>query len=408
MIENKYKHVVITVCSIVILATIWAGCGSGGFSPPGQQEEEKAHPPAQLDPANWYPGDAHGHSDYSLLAFYEEGLVPLAEMAEAAFGGDDPLAWLLMTDHGPQLGMRDGLVTAYSEEQGRRRFEEERAEAKELEASGAAGCLMIGEELGTVTSGHLAVYGINGYVTDSPMDNDEEGFIKRVGEAGGFCFIAHPRQRSNSVTFWHWPGFEQYVSGITPGSTLRGFELLSGVHVDPEGTGLLETWDRALAGGAHVLVTGVSDAHTPGDVGRMARTYIFADKQGAALDGSDHAAVLEALREGHSVATTGPLALCYTVNQRTGRGAGPGESLAILPGDKVTVYTACGSGKTACDGLKLVTDLAGVDLIKEPGAAFSLTIPEPSDKEGYYLRLEGYGPGGACYTNPVFLISDLR
>ncbi len=273
-----------------------------------------------------------------------------------------------------------------------------------LEKSGAAPCLLIGEELGTITSGHLVAYGIKRYVTDTAMDADEEGFIRRVGEAGGFGFIAHPRQRESSVTFWHWPSFEQYISGITPDSTLRGFEVLSGVHVHPEQTGLLEAWDRALAGGAPVLVTGVSDAHTPQEVGRMARTYVFVDKQGAPLDSGDHAAVLEALRKGHSVATNGPLAVCYAVNQRTGRGAGPGESLEVRPGDEITVHTACGSGDAACTGLKVVTDLPGADLIKDPGATFNLTVPERTGQDGHYLRLEGYGPGGACYANPVFLV----
>ena len=383
-----------------LLAALLAGCGPS--QEPGAAPDELDSPvSAQLDPANWYPGDAHDHCDYSKLAFYEEGLVPLPELAEAAFGGEDPLAWLVLTDHGPQLGMEGGLATAYSAEHGRARFEEERAEALELERSGAAGCLLVGEELGTVTSGHFAAYDIDGYVVDSAWDNGEEGFIRRVGEAGGFGFIAHPRQRKGGVTFWHWPGFERYISGITADSTLRGFEVLSGVHVNPEQMGLLEAWDRALAAGVPVLVTGVSDAHTPQEVGRFARTYVFVDKGGAPLDGGDHAAVLDALRRGRSVASNGPRAVCYAVNRRTGQGAGPGEYLAVSPGDEVTVHTACAAA--ACTGLKLVSDLPGADLVKDPGAVFNLSIPAPADRNGHYLRLEGFGPGGACYANPVFL-----
>ena len=155
------------------------------------------------------------------------------------------------------------------------------------------------------------------------------------------------------------------------------------MHEHPEQTGLLEAWDRALAGGAPVLVTGVSDAHTPQEVGRMARTYVFVDKQGAPLDSGDHAAVLEALRQGHSVATNGPLAVCIAVNQRTGGGAGPGESLEVRPGDEITVHTAWGgSGDAACTGLKVVTDLPGADLIKDPGATFNLTVPERTGQVG--------------------------
>ena len=95
------------MAAALLLAAALAGCGSKSLTPPATQVEEK-RPPAQLDPANWYPGDAHDHCIYSELAFYEEGLVSLAEVAEAAFEGDDPLAWLYMTDHGPQLGMKDG------------------------------------------------------------------------------------------------------------------------------------------------------------------------------------------------------------------------------------------------------------------------------------------------------------
>ncbi len=401
MFEQKYLRIVIFILAIALLAGA-AGCGSRNaavFTP----EEEPARPPAQLDLANWYPGDTHDHSIYSLLAFYEEGLAPLSQVVESAFGGDSPLAWLIMTEHGPQLGMPEGDVTSYGEEQGRLRFAEEQAEMLSLEASGQAGCLMLGEELGTVISGHLIALGINGYVTDGPLDADEQGFIRRVGEAGGFCFIAHPRQQQGQVTFWHWPGFAEDISGITPDSTLRGFELLSGEHIYPEQTGLLDAWDQELARGTPVLVTGVSDAHHPEEVGRKARTYIFIDKGGARLNGRDHDAVLQALRQGHAVVTTGPLAVLMAVNLRSGDSAGPGETLRVKPGDAIAVNTAGGSGEAGCEKMKLVSDLLQAGLLDNAGAVFNLTIPSRTDGAPHYLRMEGYGPNGTCYTNPIFL-----
>ncbi len=358
----------------------------------------------QLDQENWYPGDAHDHSDYSRLAIYEEGLKPLSEVAEAAFNGEDPLAWLIMTEHGPQLGMVNGNLAVYNEEYGRTRFIEEEEEMLALEKSGQADCLIMGEELGTVTSGHLVAYGVEEYIVDGPLDSDENGFIERVEGTGGFCFIAHPRQQSNGVTFWHWPDFEREISTITPDSALRGFELLSGVHESPDQTGLTETWDRALADGGRVLVTGTSDAHKPEEVGRFARTYVFLGEKGVHLGTKDHADVLEALREGHSVVTNGPLAVCVAVNVRSGDTAGPGDVMQVEPGDEITVYTAAGDAGGGCGEVKLVSDLAGAGLIKDAGATFNLTVPEQSGLEGYYFRLEGYGSGGTCYTNPVFLV----
>lgn len=401
MLKKNNLRIVIIILAIALLAWV-AGCGSRN-APAPPQEEEPARPPAMLDLANWYPGDAHDHSIYSLLSFYEEGLAPLSEVAQTAFGGDSPLAWLIMTEHGPQLGMPDGNVTSYGEEQGSVRFAQEQAEMLSLEATGQAGCLMMGEELGTVVSGHLIALGIDGYVADGPLDADEQGFIRRVGEAGGFCFIAHPRQQEGQLTYWHWPGFEQTISGITPDSTLRGFELLSGSHIYPEQTGLLAAWDRELARGTPVLVTGVSDAHRLGEVGQRARTYVFINKGGDRLNGGDHDAVLEALRQGHAVVTTGPLAVCMAVNRRSGESAGPGDTLRVKPGDGIAVYTAGGSGDTGCEKMKLVSDLLGVGLIDDAGAVFNLTIPSQLDEGGYYLRLEGYGPNGTCYTNPIFL-----
>jgi hypothetical protein len=401
MLEHKYLRIVIIFLVTALLAGA-AGCGSRNAPAPAQ-EEEQARPPALLDPANWYPGDAHDHSTYSILAYYDEGLAPLAQVVETAFTGDSPLAWLVMTDHGPQLGMRDGNLALYSEEQGRLRFAQEQAEMLSLEAAGQAGCLMMGEELGTLASGHLIALGIDGYVADGPLEDNEQGFINRVGEAGGFCFIAHPRQKEGQLTYWHWPGFEQTIGGITPDSTLRGFELLSGSHIYPEQTGLLETWDRELARGTPVLVTGVSDAHRLGEAGQRARTYIFVDKGGARLEGRDHSAVLEALQQGHAVATTGPLAVAMAVNRRSGESAGPGDTLQVKPGDGIAVYTAGGSGDTGCKKMKLVSDLLGVGLIDDAGATFNLTIPSQAEEGGYYLRLEGYGPNGTCYTNPIFL-----
>lgn len=402
MVRLNYLQTVILILALALLTATAPGCGNDDH-PASIERDGKGEFP-QLDPANWYPGDAHDHSEYSRLAGYNEGLMPLADVVDAAFGGENPLAWLIMTEHGPQLGMVNGNLAVYNEEYGRARFAEEVGEMLALEQSGRADCLMMGEELGTVTSGHLVAYDINGYVTDGPLDSDEDGFMERVRDAGGFCFIAHPRQETGGITFWHWPDFERDISSITPDSTLRGFELLSGVHESPDQTGLLETWDRVLADGSRALATGTSDAHKPEEVGAYARTYVFLEEGGASLNEEDHAGVLNALRDGHSVVTNGPLALCVAVNTRSGGAAGPGDVLRVDPGDEIIVYTAAAEVGGGCEGVKLISDIGSAGLVKEPGAFFKLTIPEGDGPEGYYLRLEGYGRGGTCYSNPVFLV----
>ena len=408
--DRRARYAVcLSLVALLACALLLAGCGKNLPSENASNDTNTVD--KYIDPGNWYAGDAHMHSEYSELSVTHDGQGTLEEWADAAFAREH-LSWIVMTEHGPNLGFENGYVSTFDIKRARNRWNEATSEMESLESSGKAGCMMLGEEMGTAVGGHLVAFQTSDYVVDSPFDMDESGFIQRVGEAGGFCFIAHPFEEQFQI--WLWPDFERYITGIDTQSTLRGFELLSGTHNDPELNGLLKIWDKHLLSGERVLVIGSTDAHKPEDVGKAIRTYVYVEgRDDHRLNGEDHDRVLDALRNGHSVVTTGPVAFFMVTNRRTGEVAGIGDELGVQPGDMLEISTRCDDQEVPCKEIKIYGSILPQEgLTLSPDQSQEIQVPEgegvTAGSTGY-LRLEGYRESGAqreqgaCYSNPIFL-----
>ena len=123
---------------------------------------------------------------------------------------------------------------------------------------------------------HLLIFNVNRDL--SALADDPQALINAVREAGGICFIAHPRDPEAPAfneTDISWESWE--VQGYTGIELWNGLsELKTVVHSKLHGLfyayfpqfiayrpilGTLNRWDDLLAGGGRVVAIGGSDAH---------------------------------------------------------------------------------------------------------------------------------------------------
>ncbi len=333
------------------------------------------------------------------------------------------------------------------------------------ETPGACHCMIQSEELSSCWRfGHLLVYDTQAYLMNDPRIGMLWSFIGRfiglgkrfkkraakeqryyieevVGKTNGddFCFIAHPVRGH----CYSWEGFEESLKGVKRDTPLRGFELLNDtVAGDKQGLlALLDTWDRFLGDGYRVRVVGGSDGHLPKRVGAQSRTFIYSTsglfKGDAEVSRQTcderHGIVLASLHAGNAVVTNGPLAI-FTVTSGKEKGSS-GDKLAIKPGGHLEVEMACGTGELSCREYRIICSITTKKLEGEtpkqtkafvaqdrPGrgtgeiilqidtrteaTSYSIPIPDDPGLVSGYVRVEGYGESGTCYTNPVFLVTE--
>ena len=406
-----------------------------------------------LNLSNWHPGDTHVHSRYSRLNIKTlvetdllgekwiqketakkvqeftkknlndyDGKGEPEDIVEKAFE-ENGLSWITMTEHGPNLGIKGGEITNIDEHYDGRRakknWREEKQRLSELMAQRESGCILMCEELGTVIfSGHLLVYGIQDCIENALLDYNQYNFLKSAAESGGFCFIAHPfvgrfTPGPSRLMYW-WRHFEDDLDLVANDTPLRGFELLNHSYPDPakkekeikdkKKTRLLDVWDQKLSEGRRIFIVGGTDAHQPEKIGKAIKTYAFIDKGEESLSQDDHQSVLDALRAGRSVATTGPVIIFTVRNRRSCQVATCGGELDIAVGDELEVAVRGKELKDRKVNIKssLFNASASVD------STVTLRVPDDLSERaqrGSYLRLETEGGKSWCYTNPVFLVT---
>ncbi len=337
---------------------------------------------------------------------------------------------------------------------------------------GACNCMIQCEELSNSWRvGHLLVYNTQNYLENRPYLRHfwsfvgarvTKRFVKTAREMereyleevmsgtnrDDFCYIAHPMRNH----YYSWEGFDESLKAVGKNTPLRGFELLNGKLLgDSKGlVDIIDTWDRFLADGYHVRVIGGSDAHKPYAAGASAKTFIYAEASSFGNGFSElecdmrRAKVLSALKYGNSVVSDGPLAVMSVTNlSRNNETATSGDILKVLPGDRLRVNVACGvkaKGRDeSCNEYHLISSFTSKMLWKgsqadanasvnqdKPGKGrvdklvrtretskkgskntFLVDVPGGDIKAGY-LRVEGRGAAGTCYTNPVFLKTDME
>ncbi len=379
------------------------------------------------------------------------------------------LSWVCMTEHGPNLGMPPLIEATgqnlfrYNTRTARNNWGRAWRElCYAEEAPGCCHCMMLGEELSSCWHfGHLLAYRTHNYLENGPAikmllsvfgwlfrwvrfrkmaAEVQRDYIERVIKTtnpNDFCFIAHPIHRH----YYSWNGFEESLKGVKKNTPLCGFELLNDtLSGDREGLHeLLETWDRFLADGYRVRIIGGSDGHAPERIGVSSKTYIYStsDHFGChevthSICREMHDAVLQSLRHGHSVVTDGPLALLAVFNDK--EIGTSGDRFPIIPGETLKLKMACGPEDLSCFNYRIICSFTTKELEGEtpaeiesfvaqdraggdPGALiaeiderteetdFSIQVPNDPGLVSGYVRVEGYGPAGTCYTNPVFLVT---
>lgn len=271
---------------------------------------------------DWYYGDAHFHSSYTWDQ--AEFGAPLRAAVEAARAIG--LSWFAATDHSYDLDDREGSYL--QNDPGLPKWRNFLKEVEDIDFP-----VLAGEEVSCgSTRGHnlhLLAFGIREFV-EGKGDSGERWLrtrpdlslreaLDRVLAQGGVAYAAHPLFRfpfPQRVLLgrgsWTWEDLRaEGLSGLQFWNGRRGGDF-------EEGKGV---WVRLLLEGRRVYALGGNDAH--GDFNRFRGLsipllkvkelpfYTFGRVRTAAYcpDGPSPEAILEALKEGRTVVTDGPMVL---------------------------------------------------------------------------------------------------
>ncbi len=277
----------------------------------------------------WHYGDAHFHSSYTRdQAEFGAPLGAVVEVAKAL-----GLSWFAVTDHSYDL---DDRIDSYLEsDPDLPRWREFLSEVEGLDFP-----VLAGEEVSCgSTKGHnihLLAFGIREFV-EGGGDSGERWLrtrpdlslaeaLDRVLAQGGVAYAAHPMCRFSFPQrvflgrgSWTWEDLRvEGLSGLQFWNGLRNRDFEAGKRA----------WVRLLLEGRRVYALGGNDAH--GDFNRFRGLSIpflkvkelpfhtFGRVRTAAYcpDGPTPEAILDALREGRTVVTDGPMVLVQTEGTR--------------------------------------------------------------------------------------------
>lgn len=299
---------------------------------------------------NWYAGDTHYHSSYTDNLAESGGPIE----ATALVGKEIGLSWVTITDHSFDLDS-DPSGSDSRNEAGKWAY----LTGECRDYSNPEFLCILGEEISVVSEEgkyiHLLAYNISSPIkgegangdllggseknTDSNGDGKDDiavtfnavDVMENIRVLGGLSYAAHPFDCANSILnrgFW--------TLGDIENSDLTGLEIWNEADKTAELDVGLEVWKNLLLSGRKIFILAGSDAH--GDFNHKesliesswetafgkVRTYIYSDslsKEG----------VLEALRNGNSILTEGPV-LVFDVE-----GRGIGNTLTITENEELTI-----------------------------------------------------------------------
>lgn len=319
---------------------------------------------AQSELQYWKAGDQHVHTNHSdgwLLSVYDQA-------QEAKNAG---LSWVIITDHHTMMDAEE--------------WETERNEC--VEAQNSIGIeVMCGLEVGSIdardypvgSAGHYLAYDINSYVNPP---NDCQAMIDAVyQQAGGFGFIAHPYGSPNEWVDWN-------VTGYT------GLEIM---HSNSPSAESISKWNEILEDpSARVFGIGNTDSHWQWQMGDTV-TYCYIEEEEV-----DHDDIYDALENGHSVVSNGPLITFKIGDKRIGDTVLMTASTVVLDiAWDAQPLDAQQSGQIQqiqiiSNDLEINKDVSG-----ETGSTSVTVAVTPQTR---YLRLQGIFSNGEAYTNPIWV-----
>jgi len=345
---------------------------------------------------DWYCGDTHLHTNYTYNAVEFGAPIYATKAANNAMGLD----WMIVTDHSFDLNAdKWNVSTADCDAHSNNLFR-----------------VLQGEEVSCYLPGtsptqynHLLVYGadfIPGGEWEDGTDSDytPAEAIAIANSQGGVTYPAHP---------FHGDAFRDPWRNYS--LNFNGLQIWN--HASDKPSHLpngLAKWTELILGGRYVYIEGGTDAH--GDFNSHAgkvKTYVYAPgySQSSLLLRSE---ILNALRNGHSIMTDGPLVI-FDIN-----GEMIWNNVSLTNGTNATLRIQWNSIQ---EFGYINTIIVKKGVINET-AENNLTIIQPSSigkntlcdeheliispNESCYYRVEAYanttdGKQHRCYTNPIWV-----
>ncbi|MEA2076147.1 MAG: CehA/McbA family metallohydrolase [Euryarchaeota archaeon] len=343
---------------------------------------------------DWYCGDTHQHTNYTDNAVELGAPIYATRAANNAMGLD----WMIVTDHSFDLWQEKWNVsTADCNNHSDNLFRVLQGEE--------VSCYLPGTDIipWQYQYNHLLVYGADfipggEWEDDTGSDYTPEEAIAIANSQGGVTYPAHPFTDDPFRDPW-----QNYSLNFT------GLQIWN--HASDEPSHLpdgLAKWNELLLGGRHVYVEGGTDAH--GDFNTIAgkvKTYVYTET-------FTEDSILDALRNGHSVMTDGPLVI-FDIN-----GEMIGNNVSLANGTNATLRVQWNSTQEfgyidyiiVKKGVINETNETNFTIIQPSSIGkdplcdeHELTI---SPNKSCYYRVEAYsntttGEQYRCYTNPIWV-----
>lgn len=329
---------------------------------------------------NWYAGDIHYHTNYSRNAVEFGAPVDIAKKAAQEIGLD----WIAITEHS----------FAFKEE------EMPRLVQLAGEKSDSTFVFIPGEEVST-NSGpadqyrHFLAIGISNYIPgDEILANGgaktllPAKLIENANSQGGVGYVAHPYYSDFLRKEWQEEDYNLPFQGLQ----IWNYETWAKDTSELEKG--LKKWAELLRNGRKVFIGGGSDAHGDFQILGKARTYAYTE------DFSQRG-IVEALRNGNSFITDGPLITAW-INEATF-----GQEALVEEGAKVRVKIQFASN-SYFGKVSAIEIWAGDNLVDtiNPNSYFDsglLWADKSTAADTYYRFAARTEHGYAAYTNPIWV-----
>jgi len=330
-----------------------AGEPVGSEPPQSQEPANGSHPPLGDQQEGWFRGDLHSHTIHC------DGNAPAEEMAAAALlGGFDFLA---ITGHNTTSSL-------------------------EVPPGWPSGLAPIrGLEL-TTFRGHANLLGIDCWYEwrGLPISDVQT----RVRGGGGVFVVNHPGAIGNP-----WCTGCRWDAPDTDLGLIDAIEVWNGPWANPDSRNAdgLAWWTSLLGAGYRISAVGGGDAHTPSDFRQpgMPFTEVFST-------GLSEAAVLEGLRRGNVIVSSGPRLRLTTED---GDSILPGT--AQPDGPTLVVVSELSASATLC--LVAEGEISDRHRIEPPGGVVEQLIPAGARWGRWELRAGSeIGDDLLAITNPLW------
>ncbi|MFH1149579.1 MAG: CARDB domain-containing protein [Actinomycetota bacterium] len=357
------------------------------------------------------------------------------------------LSWVIMTDHGPMLGLKSDLI--YEEDElGRPAWEwEKEYDCDDLTSAGVF-VMICGEELGSAAvnwEGHYLAYGITQYIKGGILPDGQDPLyylpgLESIGpnyeyyflqslmqQEGAFAYIPHPCGPHNGNRWHTWEifGFGDQAD-IWPSElsyedcNVKGLEILSDINQGVKEN--RDCWDNLLSLGCRLFGIANSDGHwsfselVKAEIGKVGRNRTFAQCDWPPTQDD----ILKSLAEGRTCFSDGIDQMYYVldlgegVNPRTYKPTEAVQKTVLESGTPTLIITSTAPLKYlrvyfGMDDFETFYDLEGAIDPTTHSYVYSIDISDLVGRFGAYFRVEARTIGGTrVFAQPIWVESGPR